>query len=281
MKIEALQTAEGMFSLVEFNDDAKFIDAFGLDLRDKGSVAIIEEIITNQIDAYSAASGFVLDPSLSLQVFADKKIDLGIGLTLDEPQAEHDPLALPHLIGNWGVEQIRNNYACAVLTLYYHPEEEAALKKKQFLAEIHDYCQYEKIDLIVKLVIYTPANQKFTWESFRQDQLTAVEELRSLAQLFVLQYPNDSLACATLTTSLDSPWVMSDTNLDYVDFKEQLRDGLENGAKGFMIGECLFKEIESMRQTDHSPDLEKINQFIKTTSRDRIIELNRIVKEFS
>ncbi|MDH5533139.1 MAG: hypothetical protein OEX81_01790 [Candidatus Pacebacteria bacterium] len=289
MKISSLTSSEGMFNLVEFDDEAKFIDALGLDLLDAGGREIAEDILEAQFKAYSGldsksfegVSGFILDPELSLKVFSNQGIDIGIGLNLDEPQAEHDPISLPYLIPEWGVEQIRNNYGVTVLTLYYHPEEEGALKKKQFLAEIQDYCHYEEIELIVKLIVYTPGDRQFNWEEFRKDQLQAIEELRNLANLFVLQYPNDSLACATITTQLDVPWLISDDNIDYGEFKERLRDALENGAKGFMVGETLFKEIEGMRKKDHSPDVESILKFINSQARDRAIELVRISKEFS
>jgi len=280
---------KGYFAKVEFDDEAKFIDSLGLDLRDPVGKEITRRIIEAQIKAYSRVnsenspgmSGFILDPELSLKSFLKRKVELAIGLNLDQPQAEHDPLSLPKLIDGWGVDQIKNNYAVAALTFYYHPEESGALKKKQFLAEIQDYCKYVGIDLIVKLVVYTPGDRKFDWDEFRKDQLQAIEELRDLAQLFVLQYPNDSLSCATLTTMLDVPWAMSDGNLDYADFKEKLRDALENGALGFMAGESLFKEIESMRKKDHSPDEKKILEFVKKQSRDRAIELVRIANEYS
>lgn len=279
-----------MFNLVEFDDEAKFIEALGLDLSDQGNRDLVNQILSALFsvylskgeEAFAGMSGFILDPIFSLKVLAaQKNPDISIGLFLDEPLAERDPLSLPKLINDWGVEQIRNNYAVACLTLYYHPAEAAALKKKQFLAEIYDYCHYAGIELAVKLVIYTPGDQKFTWEDFRQDQLQALEELRNLAHFFILQYPNDPLSCATLTTQLDVPWVVSDNNLDYDVFKEHLRDALENGASGFMVGESLFKEIESMRKKDQSPDMEEIIKFIKTRVRDRAIELVRITGEFS
>lgn len=290
MKISSLRAETGLFNLVEFDDEAKFIEALGLDLRDKNSREIVDDILkslfsvysANEDDVFAGMSGFILDPLFSLNAFLDQSHkQISLGLSLDEPQAEHDPLALPKLINDWGVEQVRNNYATAYLTMYYHPGEGAALKKKQFLAEIYDYCHYEGIELILKLIIYTPGDQRFDWDSFRKDQLQALEELRNLAHMFVLQYPNDPLACATLTTQLDVPWLVSDSNLEYEVFKEHLRDSLENGASGFMVGESLFKEIESMRKKDHSPDVEAIIKFIKTRVRDRAIELVRISSEFS
>jgi tagatose-1,6-bisphosphate aldolase len=288
MEISSLKTSSGLFCLVEFDDEAKFIDSLGLDLQDPEGKKIVQQIIDFQIEAYSGAksknppgmSGFILDPELSLKSFLKQKIEMGIGLNLDQLQAEHDPLSLPKLIDDWGVDQIKNNYGVATLTFYYHPEESQALKKKQFLAETQDYCKYVGIDLVVKLVVYTPGDRKFDWEEFRKDQLQAIEELRDLAQLFILQHPNDSLACATLTTKLDVPWVMSDNNLEYEDFKEKLRDALENGASGFVAGESLFKEIEGMRKNDHSPDEQRILEFVKMQSRDRAIELVRIANEY-
>lgn len=290
MRISSMATSLNHFNLIEFDDGAKFIDALGLDLREVSNKEVAEQILTELFSVYRAQdddvfpgmSGVVLDPIFSLKTWSKQvQKDLSIGLTLDEPQAEHDPLALPRLIPDWGVEQIRNNYATAFLTLYYHPSEAGALKKKQFVAEIFDYCRYEEIDLALKLIVYTPGDQKFSWESFRQDQLQAVEELRNLANLLVLQYPNDPLACATLTTQLDIPWIVSDNNLEYDEFKEHLRDAMENGAAGFMAGESLFKEIEAMRKKDHSPDLDAIAKFIRTKVRDRAIELVRITSEYS
>lgn len=282
MRIDSLKTIDGMFALVEFDDVARVVDSFGFDLRDKGSRQIIDKVVSGLIQVYAGnVSGFVLEPELSLDIFLEQKVDAGLGLVLDEPRAEHDPLSLPSLIENWGVEQVRNNYGVASLTLFYHPQEELALKKKQFVAEVADYCRYEEIDLVLKLVVYTPGDRKFNWEDFRKDQMQALEEMRGLASLFVLQYPNDSLSCATITTQLDVPWVVSDDNLEYSDFKEKLRDSMENGASGFLAGESLFKEIEGMRREDQSPDLNKILEFITKQSRDRIIELSRIVGEFN
>lgn len=290
MRISSLKAQTNLFNLVEFDDEAKFIDALGLDLRDPGNKEIVEQILSELFSVYKAdqdktfigMSGLILDPIYSLKTWSlQQHKNLGLGLTLDEPSSEHDPLALPRLINDWGVEQIRNNYAVAFLTLYYHPNEEGALKKKQFLAEIFDYCRYEEIDLALKLIVYTPGDEKFDWDSFRKAQLQALEELRDLAHLFILQYPNDPLSCATLTTQLDTPWLVSDNNLEYDVFKEHLRDALENGASGFLVGESLFKEIESMRKKDHSPDLDSIKKFIKTKVRDRAIELVRISNEYN
>jgi len=102
-----------------------------------------------------------------------------------------------------------------------------------------------------------------------------------LAHLFVLQSPHDALACATITTELDGPWLLGDDNLVYDDFKEALRTALENGAGGFLVSESLFGEIDALRRPDQSLDLPEIIKFIKTKTRDRALELIRISSEFS
>jgi hypothetical protein len=54
---------------------------------------------------------------------------------------------------------------------------------------------------------------------------------------------------------------------------------MENGAKGYCLGEVLWKELATYRHSDQSLDLEGINKYIATVVRDRLIELNRIASE--
>ena len=94
-----------------------------------------------------------------------------------------------------------------------------------------------------------------------------------------MQYPQDPLAAATLTSELDIPWLMIDDGVKYDKFKDQLRVALENGAQGFLVDEVLWQEVGKMRLKDQSPDLPAIEKFLQTTSKDRMIELMRIAGE--
>lgn len=279
MKVKRL-IRDSVFSIFDFSVWPKLASDLGLNIADVGSLQILERIILSQLKT-TLPNPLFLDPNLSLNLWAPTKQNQAMALLLDQPSAERDPLASPILVKDWSLEEIKNNLAPAVLTFYYHPREEAALHKKQFLAEIKDYADHQGIDLIVKLIIYTPAHEKFDWVIFQKDQLQAVQELRDLANLLVLQFPHDPLACATLTTELDIPWLLTDDNYQYDDFKNNLREAMENGAAGFVAYSSLVGESKTLKKEDHSPDIEKILNFNTTTFQDRVIELSRIADSFN
>jgi tagatose-1,6-bisphosphate aldolase len=225
-------------------------------------------------------SGLVVDPIYSFSLINHGGA-AGLLTRVTTLNEEVDPLVVPTLIPDYGLEELSENYSLAKLELYYHPQEEKALQKKQLLAEIHDYCDYLDIHLLLKLIIYTPAKVEFTQEQFQQDQLQAVQELSNLTDLIALQYPLTPLATATITAELDTPWILMNQKQNYEEFKQILRASLENGAVGFIAGQSLWSELANYKQSDHSPDLAKIKEFVETTFQDRLIELMRIVKEGS
>ncbi len=279
MNLSAIQSDQKMIGLCELDTAPQIANLLGLDLSLPENEKLIKELL---IDIGKIAgrhlTGFVLDPIYSFDLI---KHDGRAGLvsrltTLNE---DTDPLRVPTLIPEYGLEEMRQNYSLAKLELYYHPREEEALQKKKFLAEIYDYCSYLDIDLLLKLIIYTPAEQEFSQEVFQADQLQAVQELHKMADVFALQYPLEPLASATVTAELDSPWILMSQNQSYEEYKSALRVCLNNGAQGFLAGNSLWKEMGSFKLKDKSPDLEKIRQFIQTTLRDQMIELMRISNE--
>jgi tagatose-1,6-bisphosphate aldolase len=106
-----------------------------------------------------------------------------------------------------------------------------------------------------------------------------VQELRGFADLLALDYPGSALAAASITAELDKPWIVSSRDQNYGQFKEELRDSLASGARGFLIGRSLWNEMGKLRREDQSPDFDHIPEYIQTTVRDRVIELTRIIDE--
>jgi tagatose-1,6-bisphosphate aldolase len=279
MKLSALQKPAGALGIVSLDEAYALADLLGLSLQESTHEQFLTEVLTELVKVHSRqAAGVVLDPIYSLQLLAEGTELAGAIVRLEQMQTP-DPLVVPKFIPNWGIENIRNMYGLAKLELYYHPTEEKALEKKQLVAEIFDFCQYEEIDFLLKLMIYNPTEGKLKIEEFQAAQLESVGELQRFASSLALQYPQDPLATATLTSNLDIPWLISADGQDYEQYKNDLRVSLENGATGFLAGEILWHEIGQMRLDDQSPDLPAVKKFIQTTSKDRIIELMRIVKE--
>ncbi len=279
MILSSIQSDHNMMGLVELDIAPKLASALGLDLNYQENVDLIKDIVLQmgQVGAQHA-TGLVVDPIYSFDVTRNSG-QAGILTRLTTLHEDVDPLAVPSLIPNYGLEEICNNYNLAALELYYHPQENNAFKKKQLLAEVYDYCDYLDIHLLLKLIIYTPADRDSDQELFQQDQLQAVQELRSMTDVIALQYPFDPLAAATLTAKLDIPWVLQAQQEGYEDYKQELRICLENGAAGLIAGQSLWRELGQYKLEDASPDLEQVNSFINTTFQDRIIELMRIVDE--
>lgn len=280
MHLPAIQHPSGVFSLFEFDQAPKIADLLGIDLSQPANVDRLQQLMTIMLEQLqSDLSGAVIDPIYSHHLLQHKSKQTGVLGRLTAVTAEVDPLVMPTLMPDWSVEDISQNYGLAKLCLYYHPQEEKALDKKQLVAELYDYCQYQHIDFALKLIIYTPASEEFSQESFQAAQLQAVQELRSTADLLILQYPLGPLAAATVTAELDIPWLLQSQNQEYDSFKHDLRICLENGAQGFCVSDSLWKDMGQLKLKDKSPDWEQIEEFIKTDFRDRLIEINRIAHE--
>jgi tagatose-1,6-bisphosphate aldolase len=282
MHLPSIQTDQQNYSLFQFDQAPHLAETLGLDLSLEDNVELIRSILQkmNQ-ELNSEISGMVVDPIYSFDLISDKSKATGIIFRLATLNAEVDPLVVPTLLPDWSIEDISNNFSLAKLQLYYHPQSESALDKKQLVAELYDYCQYQRISFMLELVIYTPAEKEFDETEFQQDQLEAIQEFRGVADILALQYPLGPLAAATITAELDIPWILASQGQKYQDLKQVLRVCLENGAKGVLADKSLWQELGEFKKEDQSPDLDVITEFIKTDLRDRMIELTRIIDENS
>lgn len=235
-------------------------------------------------------TGVLVEPELGLETWLDLRLGQtkpeieeppGLGMILTQLTGDASPTMVPHTRSDFPVHNVAQNYGAAYVPLMYHPQEEHALQKKQLLGELYDSCQHQGIELLVNVMVYTPAGKEFDTTEFQADQLQAVQELQAWADGLILQYPQDVLACATLTAELDKPWIVGAGTASYDQIKEVVRDSLEAGAAGAILSPQIWQEATQLRQEDHSPDMDEIKQFMLTTARDRLIELTRIVTEYT
>lgn len=279
MNLPAIQSDQQAIGLLELDQAPKIASLLGLDLTSPANEDTIKDFIQDMgtIGA-QYATGLVIDPIYSFSL-ADESQEAGLLTRVTTLHEEIDPLSLPTLMPNYGLDEIRQNYSLAKLELYYHPQEEKALAKKRLVAEVFDYCDYLDIEMLLKLIVYTPSGEEFDQTTFQQDQLQAIQEMRSITNALALQYPLDPLSTATVTAELDIPWVLMSQDQPYQEYKQSLRTSLENGAVGFMTGDSLWRDLQELKAKDKSPDLEKVQQFVNTTYQDRVIELMRISDE--
>lgn len=278
MKLPALQTDSGMYSLLGLDETENLAALFGLDVAETSSLTQIHGLqlfISEVVSEY--VSGIVLDPRslLDLPIIGNHRP----GIIYRLAQQPYQLIDAPKLIANWGVESTRNNYGVAKLTFSYNPSETNSLEKKKFLIETYDFCHFEGIDLILDLKIISSDGSKIHPDNLAETQLQAVQELRNFADLFALEYPGDALKAATITAELDRDWIVSSADQSYAVFKENLRNSLDSGAKGFLASSSLWQEMSKLRHEDMSPDFDQIPDFVQNSLRDRMIELSRILDE--
>ena len=282
MQLANLQTDQGFYALLGIDQIEDLALLFGLDWQDRQTAyqleALIEIIFSNLA---TSASAVIFDPRHYLSILTrDERLAAATNCLFRLQLQPAGKLDLLQILPDWGVEFVRNNYGVAQLTFYYHPQEKMALEKKKFLAEIFDFCHFEGVDLAVDLRIISPDGQKVHPDVLPEIQLAALQELRRLADLWILQYPGNSLAAATITAELDNDWLLTpDGEKSYQKFKENLRDSLDNGAKGFVARQLLWSEAGNLRNQDQTISFDRLDNFFQTTIRDRMIELRRIVDE--
>lgn len=287
MRAANLQSTAGFFAILELDNNRDLAQSLGLDLSLSDNVELLDQINQQLLLLSKEVTGVIFDPIYTFKFLTQKAGAAGALIRLEQDK-ENMPNSMPLLFPNFSLEEISNNYALAKLELNYHPQENKAIEKKQLLSEIREYSKVLKIDFLLKLKIYDP-NQFATKEkqdgnrtafNLENDQLNAIQELRSLADILVIQNPADPLAMATIISELDMPClVMADEQDTYEQFKEKFRMAMENGAKGYCLGQVLWKELSTYRSEDQSLDLEGLQKYLNTTVRDRLIELNRIASE--
>ncbi len=273
MQLPAISRQRQLFSILALDDIAELSQLLSLDLSLEANLLFLSKLLYLLVELSQEVSGLVVDPIYSLPLINHKAKTTGILLRLEQHQYP-TPHAVPQLFPNFSLLEIKNNYALAKLAIDYQAHEEQALTKKQLLAEIRDYSQSLRIDFLLKL------DADFD----NQDVLlSTVQEVQSFADILVLKEINDPLLAATITSELDIPWLLSadPPSTSYDQFKNHYRVAVENGARGFYLGNFLWQSLAQFRQKNQEFDWPALENWVRTNLRDQIIELNRITEELS
>jgi tagatose-1,6-bisphosphate aldolase len=278
MKISGIRDQNDVAVVLAFDQVVPIADHLGLNIHNPQEKVIFTQQLNEMMQLYSpAATGVVIAPELGFDALGEVSPLVGTLFSLERRLFDADPLSVPILVSQWGVEAVRNNYGVAKLELMYNPEEKEAATKKQIVAELFDYCQHEGIDLLLELVIYIEGTELEYKQRFSDLQLTAIQELRNSCSLLALEYPMTALGAVTVTAELDIPWIITARDTPYETFKEHLRTALESGATGFMAMEQFLPPLPA---TGNPVFNEKAClEFCTTIGRDRILELSRIASE--
>lgn len=280
MHLSNIRNSKEIFTLLDFSRVATLAETLGLHvdhLEHQEHLRFISQQLMKLLSA--EVSGVVVDPDFDFDAIAQKQNGTGLVLSVEKKTEAVDPFSMPRIADNWGIEHVRNNYAIAKLELYYHPQEPEAMRKKQFIAEVYDYCQYEGIDFLLELMVYHPASEEATQEVLLEAQLQAAREFSGMCDLFALEYLGNALSAVTLTAELDRPWLFNARSVGYETFKQDLRACMDSGAQGFLAGEPFWAGKQVSDALSGLDNQEAQKEFIRTEIRDRVIEAVRITSE--
>lgn len=283
MNLSSIQTPSGMFTIAPFDHRGSLAKMFDQDVKTDIGKELVTQLKILFMDAFSQyCSGVLVDPVFGFPAIAHKAKNTGLILSLESSGYNDEPTAIPTLIPDWGVENVKNNYAVAKLLLYYHPGEENAEKKMQLVTELGEYCRHEDVAFLIEPVIFNPfKKEELPLQEFQEAMLLTAQEFQQHCDILKLQYPGDALACATITAELDVPWILLSRGMPHDKFKEALSISLENGCKGFAAGRSIWQEISTMRSPDGMADLKKIQSFLQTVGVERLKELIAITEKFA
>lgn len=276
MQLSAISSQSLMFSILSLDQLLTLAKNAGLSTSDPRGTVLLQSIIDELMKQYSPfTSGVILSPEIGFPTVLQKAESAGPLFCLERRLIEPDPFTIPLLMNNWNIETVRHNYGVAKLELFYSPNEQEAQTKRQMVAELFDYCQHQKIDFLLEVIVYIETTEKDYKNVFQQVQLEAVQDLRNFCSVIALEYPLDALGAVTVTAELDIPWILTARNTPYEEFKENVRTVLESGAKGFMgIEQFLPPSVP----TDGF-NSDEFMRFIQTVGTDRVREIVRIVEE--
>lgn len=279
MRLPAITGPSGVLCLVELDNMDELYRQFALTNDDLAPLrSHLRKLLVDVVS--ELASGVVFGPSDDSFLLLERKHNnAGVVLSLEEKNVITPPESVTKLAQNWSVEHVRGNYGVAALELFYNPGESEALRKKQLVSELYHYCQHEGIDFLLKLIVYPIKDAgRSSEQSMFETQFAAMTELRSFCDAIAVEYFEDPLHAATITTQLDVPWIVFERNVTYETAKETIRVGIENGAQGFIVSDVLWHDfIANLQEVAPTPTV--IEQYVKTIVRDRLIELVRIATE--
>lgn len=280
MKLANIKNSLGNFALLDFSRIATLAQAIGLDIDHLEHQEHLSFISGKMMQYLSPeVSGVVVDPDFDFSIISKKANGTGLLLSLEKKSDATDPFSMPRMADSWGIEHISNNYALAKLELYYHPQEPEAMRKKQFVAEVHDYCKYEGIDLLLELMVYHPSSEPPVAEVLFEAQLQAAREFTNTSDILALEYLGSSLSAVTITAEIDTPWIYNAREIGYEEFKQNLRACMDSGARGFMAGDPFWAGAQTTQVLSNLNQGPEHEEYIKTEIRDKVIEAVRIANE--
>ncbi len=161
----------------------------------------------------------------------------------------------------------------AKLLLYFNPHYETFQKQIDTALKVQKQCQALDFPYFLEIRIYTLEDPEMKTPR-AELLLLSLRELIAAGvkpDVWKLEYPGNKDGCEWVTDMVkDTPWILLTKGVAFEDFKPQLKEAIDSGAVGFLVGRALWQEVCSMQG-------EEKEKFLKEVIPNRFKEISEIV----
>ncbi|MCK5059776.1 MAG: DUF2090 domain-containing protein [Candidatus Pacebacteria bacterium] len=173
--------------------------------------------------------------------------------------------------------QLKKQGASGVkLLIYFNPYSSAALNQIDVARTVLADARKEGMPLFIEIVTYNVPG--FT---ARRSELILSSVERFIKEgvvpdVWKLEFPeDDQQVCFQMTQLVKStPWILLSRGVSFGVFEDQLEKAVEGGARGFLVGRALWKEVADYRGKEQ-------DDFLGETIPLRFEDLSKIVQKKS
>jgi len=245
-------------------------------------IRIKQEIINS---LYAQFSGVLIDSEAGLSAFQKASVaksapkpyllcieKTGYEIESHFAKASQDKQGSRKTNLEFSVDELKNLGAGGIkLLLYYHPQAPTKQHQLTVAKQVLQDCRAAKLPLFLELVTYTLPEFNSHKPELVLDSVYDFLQAGIIPDVFKLEYPGDPAACFQITKILKkTPWILLTKGDSFVNFKQQLKIAVANGAIGFLAGRSLWQEFGQY------PELKRLDYF-QTVVLERFSQIRQIV----
>lgn len=274
MTLSDFQTSDGLFTIAPFDHRGSLAKSLRLDLKDEKSQALflkLKHLFMKTLSPH--VSAVLTDPEYGIKTLKDKADSAGLFLSLEKSGYTDDHENMTELYPNWGIEGVKSHNAGAKLLVYCNPGGQHQQAKYDLVKRLFDEASQQGVVFLVEPVLYPLPSQGWKeWdEAWIEAHLSVCENIAPFCDILKVQYPGTPEACERITR-MHPNWILLSRGVEYDDFARLLKDSVQHGCRGFAAGRAVWQEL-----TQEEP--EKWEQFLQTTSVQRLVQLTQILKD--
>lgn len=291
-RLQQCATREGHFVIlaVDHRDNLReyLAKAWGTAVSDAEMTAFKLDVTAALNEVFSAV---LLDPIFSLKQAIRQQVvpgSAGLLSCIEKSGYGGNPAARETaVLPDWSVKEIAAVGGTGVkMLLYYHPEAANAARQEEVVRFVAEQCARHEVPFFLEPIAYslhtavktlsTAEKRAIVLAAARRLTPLGVDILKAEFPVNIKDEPDEAAwleACAELTETSRTPWVLLSAGVGFEDFARQARVACQAGCSGVMVGRAVWQEAIPLQGAAR-------RQFLQETAVPRLQQLAQICKEY-